>query len=209
MVEVVVRNVKKEELDEVMRVEKETWPEEIQASREKFESRMKIFPEGFFGVYEDGKLVGVSTSEIVKYDPKKNNFTWEEITDNGWIKNTHDPSGNALYVVSVGVSQKRMGRGYGSLLVQKQKELVVKLDLDCLVLGARLSGYHKYKDLSPEEYLKKRKEGTSLPFDPEIRFYERNGLKVVKLMANYMENDPESLNYGVVMVWENPNKKRS
>lgn len=41
------------------------------------------------------------------------------------------------------------------------------------------------------------------PLDPEIRFYTRCGLKPAKVVRNYMEDDPESENYGVVMIWEN------
>lgn len=198
-------------LDEVMRVEREAWPKEVQATREKFASRLNVFPDGFFlGEVEGYGLMGVSTSEIIDLDPDKPPLSWEEITDNGFMTKTHKKDGNALYVVSVGVSRRveELGiKGVGSSLVSSQKDLTSKLGLNYLVLGARISGYGKYLSEHPgvdvQDYLnQKRENGETL--DPEIRFYERNGLKVVQAVPNYMEDDPESLNYGAVMIWENP-----
>lgn len=41
--------------------------------------------------------------------------------------------------------------------------------------------------------------------DPEIYFYaQKNDFTILQVMPNYMEDDPESENYGVVMYWRNP-----
>lgn len=194
-------------LDEVVKVEEETWPEKIQAPLEKFVSRSQVFPEGFLLIsLQDKGLVGVSTAEIIDYDPSNPPNSWEATTDNGWIKNSHNPNGNALYLVSVGVSPKASGLGVGTKLVTKQIELTKELKKQYLVLGSRLPGFAKYHaehpDSSAEEYLLLNR-GDGLFLDPEIRFYKRCGLGVEKLILNYMEDDPESENYGVVMVWEN------
>lgn len=194
-------------LDDVVRVEKETWPEEIQAPREKFEARAENFPEGFLLVsLPSVGLAGVSTAEIIDYDPNNPPISWEETTDNGWIRNTHDRRGNALYLVSVGASPRAKGMGVGTRLVRGQIDLAKELDLQYLVLGSRVPGYAAYHKQHPEvpieEYLDlKREDGQ--PLDPEIRFYTRCGLKPAKVVRNYMEDDPESENYGVVMIWEN------
>ena len=193
-------------LDEVVRVERETWPEEIQAPREKFESRAEIFPEGFLTInLSDLGMVGVSTAEIINFNPQNPPISWEETTDNGWIKNTHTKEGNTLYLVSVGASPRSVGRGIGTRLVQEQINLAKKLNLDYLVLGSRIPGYHRYHQEHPNttisDYLSlKRGKET---YDPEIRFYSRCGLKIAKIVPNYMEDDPESENYGAVMIWEN------
>ena len=197
-------------IDEVMRVEKEAWPEEVQATRDKFESRLNIFPKGFLLAEVQGfGIMGVSTSEIINFDSDKPPPSWEEITDNGYIRSTHKKDGDALYVVSVGVSRRveQLGiKGVGTALVNAQQYLASTLGLNYVVLGARISGYGKYFESHPEtrveDYLElKREDGETL--DPEIRFYERNGFKISKIVPNYMEDDPESRNYGAVMVWEN------
>ncbi len=206
--EITVRNATPADLDEVMRVEREAWPPEIQAPREKFESRMKIFPQGFYVAFHNDKMVGVTTSEIIRYDGKNHPKTWMDVTDNGWIRMTHDAGGNALYVVSVGASLQ--GKGVGSKLVEAQKELVKKLELDCLILGARCPDYHNsdFDNVPADKYIRMAREDKQ-PVDKEIRFYTRCGLNAVTAMPDYMGKgeDRESRDYGVIMVWKNPEKK--
>jgi len=189
-----------EDLDGVIRIEEESWPPEVRATKKKFEKRLEIFPKGFVLVFVENEIAGVSTSEIVRYNPK-NVFTWEEITDHGWIERTHNPDGNALYIVSVGVSPRFRGVGCGTMLMNAQKSLTEELGLDCLVLGSRLPGYHKNPDLTPEQYINMRKEGTDRPYDADVCFYDKCGLEVKRVVPEYMEDDPESLNYGAVMCW--------
>ena len=43
MYDIKVRNVRREELDEVIRVEQEAWPAELMASKDKFERRLNVF----------------------------------------------------------------------------------------------------------------------------------------------------------------------
>lgn len=193
-------------LEQVMEVERSAWPPELQASKSKFESRFNVFPQGFFVVRLDGKIKGVTTSQITYYD-QHSNYTWDEVTDNGTIEKTHDQYGNALYVVSVGVSSDAQGKkGVGSKLVQTQIELAKSRYLKYLFLGARIPGYDAYckqnGDVSVEDYLKiKNEKGDTL--DPEIRFYERQGLHFAKVIPNF-EPDTQSRDFGVVMLWENP-----
>lgn len=199
---------KDEFLDQVIEVEQKAWPPGLQASREKFERRFELFPEGFFVARRDGGIVGVSTSEIITYDAGANK-TWDEVTDDGMIEGTHDPSGEGLYVVSVGVSPDVQGGGIGGKLVQAQKDLTQKLGLKYLYLGARIPGYNEYCEKHGEipviEYLRL---GGGKPdkverYDPEIRFYERQGLELIKVIPNF-EPDTESRDFGVVMMWKNP-----
>lgn len=204
---IVIRNINERDLNDVVRLENAIWPEGTRATKDKFESRLRIFPQGFFLAYTNGELIGVSTSEIIKYDPLNPPKSWEGITDNGYIKKTHNNNGNALYVVSVGAKSRSGG---GSALVQAQKELAERLNLRFLVLGARIPGYDEYcknnKEIYIEEYTTlKRDDGHHL--DPELRFYTRNGLELKKIMPNYMGDDAESRNYGAIMMWENSKSK--
>jgi|SRR3989344_3322202 len=194
-----IRFAKKENLDEVLELENKIWPLGTRAPREKFESRLKIFPKGFILVYKDGSLIGASTSQIINYDGSTIT-SWEEITDNGWIRN-HNPNGNALYVVSIGSISRRGG---GSALVQAQKNLAKELNLSFLVLGSRIPGYDSYcrehGEINIGEYVKLLRDDGE-PLDPELRFYTRNGLSLQEIRSNYMEDDKESRNYGAIMLW--------
>lgn len=212
-----IPEMQKQQLDLVMKTEEATWPVGTRATRDKFESRAQNFPQGFILAYESGRPVGVSTSEIIQFDPESPIKSWESITNNGYITPQqsetgevigHNIDGNSLYVVSLGVDPNYQKRGVGSQLLREQQNLVIQKGLKYLVLGSRVPELQKAKlknpDLNPEEYIRStRSDG--LPIDHELRFYARNGLRISEVVPNYMEDDAESLNYGVVMVWENPN----
>ncbi|OGH16526.1 MAG: hypothetical protein A3C30_05050 [Candidatus Levybacteria bacterium RIFCSPHIGHO2_02_FULL_40_18] len=191
-------------MDGVMEVEHNSWPPELVGPRWKYESRLEIFPDGFFSAVEDGKTRGFTISEIMNYDPDSKK-SWNELTDNGTFKTTHNPEGDSLYVSTVVVAKDAQGKGIGGELVDVQKELVKRLRLKRLFLGARAPGYDKYcrenGEVTVEDYIKLKNEKDE-PFDPEIRFYSRQGLRPTKAIPDF-EPDDASRNYGVVMVWDN------
>lgn len=195
-----VRNATPADLDEVMQLEHTIWPAGTQAPREKFESRLYIFPRGFYVAFSEGKMIGASTSQIIFYNPQTPPPSWESATAHGWIRN-HNPEGNALYVVSLGAISRSGG---GTALLQAQKELARQLKLQYLVLGSRIPGYNAYcrsvREIPIEAYTQLKREDTEL-LDSELRFYTRNGLSIEKIVPDYMEDDAESRNYGAVMVW--------
>lgn len=193
-------------IKEVLEVEESAWPAELRASKKKFLSRLAVFPDGFFVALINGKIKGVTTSQITHYPSSTK--TWDEITDKGFIAKTHDSKKNALYVVSVGVAADAQGIGLGGMLLEAQKNLVCQRSMECLFLGARIPEYDKYctehGEIPIKEYtILKGNQGESI--DPEVRFYERKGFRVVKILSNF-EPDKESRNYGAIMLWENPEK---
>ena len=198
-----IRNATFGDLNKITELENKIWPEGTRAPREKFVSRLQIFPRGFFVAFKNNEMIGVSTSEIIFYDLKNPPVSWESVTDNGWIKKSHDSNGNSLYVVSVGALSRS---GAGSALLKAQKELSQKLNLPSLILGARIPGYDTYckehGDIDIQDYVKIRREDNEL-LDSELRFYTRNGLTLNKIISNYMEDDKESRNYGALMIKEN------
>ncbi|MBI2309975.1 GNAT family N-acetyltransferase [Candidatus Collierbacteria bacterium] len=218
MASFVISQLTESDIEEIDRVEKNTWPIDWQAPKEKFQARIKMFPAGVFGLSKNDKLVGVTTSMRINFDPNKINDyhkTWDEITGNGFI-DTHEPDGNTLYVVSVGVQRESQGKGYGQQLVAKQFELAKSLGCKYLMLGARLP---KFRDslttqginpdnLSTPELIQKAQEylqlkrADNLRQEPEIRFYEKCGLTVLKLTDPDFGPDPESCNFGVIMLAE-------
>ncbi|HLC53131.1 MAG TPA: hypothetical protein VJK03_01180 [Candidatus Nanoarchaeia archaeon] len=200
--ELYVRNASWEDIPAIVELENKVWPEGTRAPREKFEKRLAVFPEGFFLAFNGDALMGVSTSEIIAY-PSLLPKSWEAMTDNGYIEKTHNPRGNALYVVSLGAVSRS---GAGSALLERQKEFVKIRELHCLMLGARIPGYDEYcrtvKEIPIGAYASLIREDGQ-PYDAELRFYTRNGLKIKEIVPNFMEDDKESRNYGAIMMWEN------
>lgn len=177
-------------------LENETWPEWTRAVREAFESRINIFPEWVFFHQEGMDFWGLSTSLITQITDPNTIDSWEDITDYGMIR-SHNPLWNALYVVSVGVSPRFQWKGIGRELVTYQIALAKKLWLQHIVLGSRVPAFHAF-DGNIEEYLS-LEDDTWKSVDPLVRFYQWCGLEIGKIKSNYMEDDKESRNYGVIM----------
>ncbi|WP_099363180.1 GNAT family N-acetyltransferase [Fredinandcohnia onubensis] len=201
----VIRNYQENDFDNLIRVQRESFPppfpSDLWWNKEQLHNHVTLFPEGALCVEIDGRLCGSMTGLIVQFDPSHPQHTWEEITDNGYIRN-HTSDGNTLYIVDICVSPAYRKFGLGKWLMQSMYDVVVHLKLDRLLGGGRISGYSKYsKDLSAEEYIEKVMTGELK--DPVITFLLRCGRSPVQLIENYLD-DEESCNYGLLMEWKNP-----
>ena len=202
-----IRQATIDDINGILFVEKEAWGEKA-ATKEQFESRLKTFPQGVLVAIKDyDKIVGVVAVEKVNYSDIINNssLNWYEVTDNGFIKNSHKPNGDSIYGVDLSVLPSAPCKT-GTRLLENIAKLCIARNLKYGVLGGRIPDYHKFADkMSVDEYVKatvKTKNGIK-PLDPEINFYKKADLKIVKIMPDYF-SDSESLNYGVLLVWENP-----
>lgn len=205
MSKIKIRQAKVNDLKNIIEIEKKAWGENGAADISKFKSRIKTFPEGTLVAELNGEIIGVVSTEIVNYDWQKESYTWYEITDNGYIAKTHNPQGNTLYGVDLSVIPEAP-RGVGTKLLECVAKLAIRYNLPYGMLGGRMPDYHKYADkYTPKEYVNAKtttKKGLE-PLDSEIRFYLRAGLKIIRIIPNYFK-DPESLNYGVLLLWKNP-----
>ena len=80
--------------------------------------------------------------------------------------------------------------------------LVIEKNLDRLLGGGRIPGYHHVSEImTAEEYVQKVLIGEQN--DPVISFLLKCGRRPIGVVENYLE-DEESHNYGVLMEWKNP-----
>lgn len=200
-----VETAKMEDIQQILKIEIDSWGPDLSATREQISSRIETFPEGCLVARANGEIQGFLALEIIKdYDFVRDAFTWDEITDNGFIKRTHDPGGKFMYGVDLSVPHYA-NRSVSALLITEGIKLTIAKGLKGVILGGRLPGYHKYAArMTPEEYVFSRRKGGKA-YDPELAIYERFGLKAVKVLPDYFK-DPESLNYGVLLYWPNPFK---
>ncbi|WP_449539830.1 GNAT family N-acetyltransferase [Ferdinandcohnia sp. Marseille-Q9671] len=204
----VIRNYGENDFDDLIRVQQESFPppfpSELWWNKEQLHNHVTRFPAGALCVEIDGRICGSMTGLIVPFDPDHPQHTWEEITDNGYIRN-HTTNGNTLYIVDICVSPAYRKYGLGKWLMQSMYEVVVHLNLDRLLGGGRISGYAKHaEDMSAQTYIEKVVDGALK--DPVITFLLRCGRTPVQLIENYLE-DEESCNYGLLMEWKNPFKQ--
>jgi ribosomal protein S18 acetylase RimI-like enzyme len=197
-----IRKATLKDLPEIIRVEKEAWPEGTEASEEMFRSRIETYPDGVFVALHKKKIIGVVAFMLIDYDLENPIPTWNEVTDNGMIKGTHDPNAETIFGIDL-TAAPDAPRGTGTRLLMEVGRQAISKNLKRGVLGGRLPEYKKYADqMTPEEYINAKNENGE-PLDMEVRFYKRAGLKIEKILPNYFD-DPDSLDFGVMLVWENP-----
>ncbi len=206
-VQVVIRNYNENDFTDLIRIQQESFPppfpSELWWNEEQLKNHVTLFPEGALCIEVNGQMAGSMTGLLVHFDPSHPNHSWEEVTDHGYIRN-HNPNGNTLYVVDIGVRPSYRKLGLGKWLMFSMYDVVVHLGLERLLGGSRMPGYHKEADnLSPDLYIDAVIKGELK--DPVISFLLRCGRTPVKVVANYLE-DEESCNYGTLMEWKNPFK---
>lgn len=163
------------------------------------------YPKGYLVAVVDGKLAGEFRSIRLNYDIENPCCDWDEISGHV-LHTTHEPDGDTVYGIALGVHPDFRGYGVGQKLAVGLQELCREENCKRVCLGARIPDYHKHTDVPVEEYIRLRREDGQL-LDSELRFYARAGYHFTKVLPEYMrgENaDPESLNYGVLAIWDNP-----
>lgn len=206
-VKAIVRNYEPKDFEGLIQIQAESFPppfpSELWWNREQLENHVTLFPEGALCVEINGELAGSMTGLVVDFDTKHITHTWEEMTDNGYIRN-HRPNGNTLYVVDLCIKPSYRGLALGKLLMQSMYEVVIHKNLDRLLGGGRMPGYHQHAAvMSAEQYLENVVEGCI--HDPVISFMLRTGRTPIGVVSNYLE-DEESMNYAALMEWRNPFK---
>lgn len=213
-----IRQARVGDIDAILSVEKKAWPENLRASREMYQSRLGTFPQGTLVAEIEGKIEGVVVSQIMHFNSIPDISSWSEATDYGYIKNSHNPEGNSFYGVNLSVCHGSQSR-VAMTLLEAVGKLAIRHNFKQIVLGGRIPSFARYlkhhcqkngisvvsdeeRDKVAEHYIRATNR-RGHPVDPEINFYQRAGMKIIKLLPNYFK-DPESLNYGVLVLWANP-----
>lgn len=201
----VVRNYEEHDFKDLILIQQESFPppfpSDLWWNTEQLRSHITHFPEGALCIEVAGEMAGSMTALIVDFDPGQPEHSWEEITDNGYIR-THTPKGNTLYIVDIGVRPRFRKLGLGKWLMLSMYEMVIHLGLERLLGGGRMPGYNLYvNDMTPEEYLASVVKGNLK--DPVITFLLRCGRTPLQVVPHYLK-DEESCDFGALMEWKNP-----
>lgn len=195
-----LRNATLNDVNEIEKVEQKVWGNEA-AGIDMIASRIETFPEGTIVAVKSGKIIGVVFTQLIN-GKNSGAKTWYEYTDNGLLKNTHDPKGDTLFGVDLSVLPEHSGKGVGTNLLIAVGELGVRLGLKKGMLGGRIPLYKDYDHMDVNDYIKAKDDNGRI-IDPEIRFYKRAGLTIKGVVPNYFK-DPDSKDYGVLLEWQNP-----
>ncbi len=177
------------------------FPEELLWSQEQLANHVNIYPEGALCIEVEGKIAGSITGLLTDFDHAAPQHNWSEATTDGWLTN-HKPNGKSLYIADICISPSFRGMDLGRVLMQSFYDRVIQSGLDRVLGGGRMPGYSNHAhSLSPEAYLDRVLSGELK--DPVITFLLRCGRTPITIIADYLEDD-DSLNYAVLMEWENP-----
>lgn len=170
-------------------------------TQEQFESQLYQFQEGQMGVFFDDELVGSSSALILDLDEYTDTHTWDEIADEGFIRN-HDPEGDTLYGIEVMVDPKFRDMKIGRRLYEARKDLAIRKNLKRILIGGRLPNYHKHKeDMDIYKYV--REVMDKKIYDPVLTFQLKNEFIIKRIIKNYIKEDVQSAGYATLMEWVN------
>ena len=197
---IVIRSTRPEDSEQLEELQVKVFPtlaDDERFKAEHYRRHLEIFPEGQFVAADGERIVGMTTTIRYNFDFDQDDHTFEEMIDGGWIS-THDPGGQWLYGLDLGVDPDYRRMGIARELYLARQWLVEKLDLQGQVTVGMPSGYGKLKGhMSAEEYFEKLVSGQLV--DPTISTQMKIGFQPKKLIANYL-NDPVCDNYGVLIV---------
>ncbi|PYI53472.1 GNAT family N-acetyltransferase [Paenibacillus flagellatus] len=201
---VIVRSYTLDDYEALLDVQRESFPppfpEELWWKREQIAAHVATYPEGAMVAVCDGEIVGSATSLLVTHTGKPH--TWEDVSDRGYIRGSHDPNGDSLYGIDLCVKPAYRSRGVAAALYDARKQLVVRSGLKRFLAGCRIPGYHRYADrMSADEYVRRVVAGDIR--DLVLSFMLRQGLTPLQLLEHYVE-DEESLHYAVLVEWAHP-----
>jgi len=207
--DIVIKNVTFQDIPKIIELQKESFPSMLEEGsvwgKRHLQSHLEIFPEGQFCVEYENKIIGSSSSLIIKLSPEYEVHTFSQVTGNS-LFTTHTLKGDSLYGADISVHPDYRRLGIATLLYKARKDLVIKYNLRRIIAGGRLINYCNYaKKFSPEKYVQSVIMGQIS--DQVLTFQLRNDFSFIKILPNYIK-DSRSLNYATFIEWINPYYKK-
>lgn len=197
----VLRSLRMEDYDALVAMHLRCFPGLQPWSREQIESQLQIFPEGQICIEIDGQLAASSSCLIIEFDPSAAYHNWQEVSDNGFIRN-HDPNGDSLYGIEIMVEPEFRGMKLSRRIYDRRKEICRERNLARMIVGGRIPGYHKHADeKSAREYVEQVM--AKALYDPVLTAQVANGFTLLGLIPNYVPNDDQSKGYATYLEWRN------
>ena len=138
----------------------------------------------------------MTTTMRSKFDFDHYHHTFKETIAGGWLTN-HDPDGDWLYGLDVGVHPNYRGQGLARILYRARHEIARELKLRGQVTVGMMNGYGAVSSqMGGEQYYEELLTGKRT--DPTLTPQMKVGFQPIALIADYL-NDPACGNYGVLI----------
>jgi len=119
------RIANEDDIEDIMKIEKSSFSLEICEKRDVFLERMQVFPQGFFIMEYDRKVIGYLTSEIWEY---KSCIDEKYFMLDHSIKEVHNINGTELYISSMGILPDFRGKELGKLMFQNFSDYILTIN---------------------------------------------------------------------------------
>ena len=160
-----------------------------------YRHHLQLFPEGQFVVLDGDQPVAMTST--IRHPLTLEDHTFLEISDHLWL-NTHEPTGDWLYGMDMGVHPDYRGRGLARELYRARQETCRQLGLKGQITVGMPNGYFRYADRMPlEQYYELLVKGELK--DPTVSAQQKIGFQPIRLIPNYLD-DPSCGHGGVLMV---------
>jgi predicted N-acetyltransferase YhbS len=195
----VIQNTRPEHAEQLEDLQKTVFPtlssdEHIKAVH--YLRHLELFPEGQFVITDNGKVIGMTTTMRTNFDFANYQHTFTETIAGGWLTN-HDPNGDWLYGLDMGILPDYRGLGLARLLYRARHEMAKTLGLKGPLTVGMMSGYGAVSsEISGEEYYQELIEGKRK--DPTLTKQMKIGFEPIALMHEHL-NDPVCGNFGVLI----------
>lgn len=127
------RTANENDIKDIMNIETSSFEKNICENEDVFLKRIKLFPEGFFIMEHDKKVIGYLCSEIWKY---KEAVEVSDFELGHSIDESHSSNGTELYISSMGILTNFRGMGLGKLMFEEFLRYMLKMQtsLETIVL---------------------------------------------------------------------------
>ena len=195
----VIRHMQPEDADELEALQKTVFPtldEDELILAVHYLRHLELFPEGQFVITDKDKVIGMTTTMRSNFDFNHYQHTFKETIAGGWLTN-HNPTGDWLYGLDVGVHPNYRGQGLARILYRARHQVARKLGLRGQVTVGMMNGYGAVADqITGEEYYQELLAGKRT--DPTITPQMKVGFEPIALIPDYL-NDLTCGNYGVLI----------
>lgn len=164
-----IRPAQPDEIPAIAEVERQIWSR-LAASQEELTRRQAFLSNAFLVAEEGGVIVGLANA--IRWSERRRGGIEQAHTDPRGLHIHHDPWGEVLYIVSLGVLPRYRGRGIGRRLIEREIEVARRMGIEKVQLIAH---------------------ARSQPL------YERIGFRIVRELPDFMPEHSEILAGAVLM----------
>jgi GNAT superfamily N-acetyltransferase len=195
----VVRHMQPEQAPQLEELQKIVFPtlaydELIRA--EHYLRHLEVFPEGQFVITDGDQVIGMTTTMRTHFDFLNYHHTFKETIGGGWLTN-HNPVGQWLYGLDMGILPAYRGRGLARILYRARHDIAKALGLKGQLTVGMMSGFGAVShEMSGEEYYRQLIQG--IRKDPTLTPQMKIGFEPIALMPDHL-TDPVCGNYGVLI----------